>query len=123
MLFTLSTGPPLQAFVRISGSAVDETITSLPATVSFNINDDDEVVEENEVYFLTLTSDDPDVLIQQDTTQIMITDDDRMLLTYACAIHIQGYIQVHHCMAIKDAVSVKKVYNSSLYPVVGVVAI
>ena len=91
--------------------------------MTFNINDDDEVVEAIEVYFLTLTSDDPNVLIQQNTTQIMITDDDRMLLTYACAIHIQGYIQVHHCMVIKDAVSVKKVYNSSLYPVVGVVAI
>ena len=90
-----STGPPLsQAFVRISGSAVDETIIALPATVTFNINDDEAAVEANEVYFLTLTSDDPGVLIQQDTTQIMITDEDRMLLTYACAIHIQG----HRCI-------------------------
>ena len=92
LTLSCSTGPPpSQIFVRISGSAVDETITALPATVTFNISDDDSAVEANEVYFLTLTSDDPDVLFQQDTTQIMITDDDRMLLTYACAIHIQGY--------------------------------
>ena len=60
--------------VGISGTHLN-TIVTLPATVVFNITDDDISLEVNETYSLTVTSSDFSVIIEEPTTTIIITDD------------------------------------------------
>ena len=67
------TQPPT---VRISGTDVDEMLTSFPATVTFTINDDDAALEDIEMYTLVLIPSDPSITISQNTSRIFILDDD-----------------------------------------------
>ena len=68
-------GPdPNMADVRISGTVVTELITG-PATVTFDINDDEVSVEVDETYPLTLLPNDTAVIVMQRMTSIIITDD------------------------------------------------
>ena len=60
--------------VHISGTDVNTTVT-LPATITFNITDDDISLEANETYSLTVTTSDSSVVIEEPTTTIIITDD------------------------------------------------
>ena len=70
-----ASGPNVDmADVRLSGTVVDQTITSLPATVIFNITDDEVSVEVDETYPLTLMAADTTVLIEELMTTIVITD-------------------------------------------------
>ena len=61
--------------MRLSGTDVNQMVTSLPATVTFNITDDAVSVEVNETYPLTLMVADTTVLIEELMTTIVITDD------------------------------------------------
>ena len=69
--------------IGISGTAVNTTVT-LPATVTFNITDDDVSLEVNETYSLTVTTSDSSEIFEERTTTIIITDDvdGKYLATY-----------------------------------------
>ena len=70
-------GPGTQpGSVITSGTAIDVTLTSFPANVSFNIIDDRAALEPVERYTLTLVPSDPSVIINQGTADIAIIDDD-----------------------------------------------
>ena len=71
-------GPVQQPLVVISGAAVSENITTYPATVSFAILNDSVALEDDEEYVLTLTANDPNVIVNPATTRIVIQDDDSM---------------------------------------------
>lgn len=77
---SLLTGPTVQENVFLSGSQVNQTVTSFPSIISFIINDDDIDGESEERYLLTLTTNDTEIIISQATTQIIIFDDDRKFL-------------------------------------------
>ena len=69
--------------IGISGTDVNTTVT-LPATVTFNITDDDVSLEVNETYSLTVTTSDSSGIFEERTTTIIITDDvdGKYLATY-----------------------------------------
>jgi hypothetical protein len=73
------TQPPT---VRISGTDVDEMLTSFPATVTFDINDDDAALEDIEMYTLVLIPSDPSITISQNTSRIFILDDDEIIVGF-----------------------------------------
>ena len=76
MQFLLSHSGPNRSMadVRISGTDVSELITS-PATVNFDINDDEVSIEVDEIYSLTLHPNDTAVIVMERMTSIIITDD------------------------------------------------
>ena len=71
-------GPVQQPLVVISGTAVSQKITTYPATVPFAILNDSVALEEDEEYVLTLTTNDPNAIVNPATTRIVIQDDDSM---------------------------------------------
>ena len=83
----LSLGPGVQPpTVRTSGTSVSQILTSFPANISFMINDDLTALEDMEIYTLTLIPSDPSIDIVQDTSQIIILDDDGKLHTYITGV-------------------------------------
>lgn len=69
----------MQENVIISGTDVNQSLTSFPMSVSFIINDDETAIEAVERYSLRLIPSDPSITINQATAEIFILDDDRKL--------------------------------------------
>ena len=67
--------------MRISGTDVDQVLTSFPAVVSFVINDDLVALEDIEIYTLMLIPSNPSIVINQNKSQINILDNDGKLHT------------------------------------------
>ena len=84
-----------QAFVITSGTDVDETFTSFPASVSFSISDDAIALEDDERYSLTLIASDPSIIVERATTLIVIQDDDS---TYNSIGYHVMYITIVGCI-------------------------
>ena len=71
----LTAGPNFNmANVVISGTDIDRTVIS-PATVTFNITNDDVAVEDDETYLVTLIPSNPSVFVERRMAQIVILDD------------------------------------------------
>lgn len=85
-LLPLSGPGDSQPGVVISGENIAETITSLPANVTFEIGDDNTALEFEEVYSLFLNSSDPRILPGGNglfaSAQITITDEDRVIVGF-----------------------------------------
>ena len=64
--------------VEPSGSDINDMFIS-PATIIFNITNDDVVVEDNETYLVTMIPSDPNVFVEERMTRIIIIDDDSKL--------------------------------------------
>ena len=73
---SITIGPGAQPTGVISGTDVDETLTSFPVDVSFPLIDDVVALEDVEIYTLTLIPSDPSIIINQASCQINVFDND-----------------------------------------------
>ena len=76
-----------QTSVVISGMTLEENITSLPATVMFEISNDEVALEDDEVYSLDLSTSDPRIVSGGNnelfaSTQITIEDEDIVIVGF-----------------------------------------
>ena len=76
-----------QTSVVISGMTLEENITSLPATVMFEISNDEVALEDDEVYSLDLSTSDPRIVPGGNnelfaSTQITIEDEDIVIVGF-----------------------------------------
>ena len=62
----------------MSGTAISANISSYPANVTFAILNDNVALENDEEYTLSLTINDPTIIVNPATTRIVIKDEDSM---------------------------------------------